>query len=57
MTGDAKTCCLYRVSNKWFACITCEVEFESLPPSDETVGVDVGIKTFAALSDVRYVFG
>ena len=51
MIGEATTCCLHRVNSKWFACITCDVEQEHLFYSDEAVGIDVGIKTFAALSD------
>lgn len=55
LIGDAKTCCLHRVNGKWFACITCEVEAECLPASEDAIGVDVGIKTFAALSDGTFI--
>jgi putative transposase len=55
MIGSAKTCCLHRVNGKWFACITCEVERECVPPSEESIGIDVGIKAFAALSDGTFI--
>ena len=53
--GTAKTCCLRRVNGKWFACITCAVEPFALPVSEESVGIDVGLKTFAALSDGTFL--
>ena len=55
LLGTAKTCCLRRVNGKWFACITCAVEPFALPVSEESVGIDVGLKTFAALSDGTFL--
>ena len=55
LLGKAKTCCLRRVNGKWFACITCEVEPSALPVSEESIGIDVGLKTFAALSDGTFI--
>ena len=55
LLGEAKTCCLRRVNGKWFACITCEVEPVLLPVSKERIGIDVGLKTFAALSDGTFI--
>ena len=38
-------------TGKWFVCFSCdEVEPQVLPPSEEHVGIDVGLKTFAFLS-------
>jgi putative transposase len=38
-------------TGKWFVCFSCdEVDPKGLPPSDEHVGIDVGLKTFAFLS-------
>jgi putative transposase len=51
LPGKAKTCTVRLQAGKWFACITCEVEAESLPPSEEQVGIDVGLNVFAALSN------
>lgn len=38
-------------TDKYFAAITCEVEYEPMPKSDKAVGVDLGIKTLAVCSD------
>jgi putative transposase len=50
--GMVKTCSIVRNSTgKWFVCFSCdEVDPKGLPPSDEHVGIDVGLKTFAFLS-------
>lgn len=48
--GDIKTCTIRRVRHKWYACLSCAVGAEVLPPSAEEVGIDVGLKTFASLS-------
>lgn len=49
--GEIKTCCIKRMpTGKWFAVLTCEVESETLPESQEEVGIDVGLHTFATLS-------
>lgn len=50
LPGRAKTLTLRRQNGKWFACIACEVEPAPLPPSDEAVGIDVGLTHFATLS-------
>lgn len=49
--GDIKTCTVRRINSKWFVCFSCEVEPELLPLSTEEVGIDVGLKTFASLSN------
>ena len=54
--GTPKTAIVKRTpTGKWFVNITvelCEKELQEkrLPPSDEAVGIDVGLKTFAYLS-------
>ena len=53
--GELKTCTVRRINGKWFACLCQEVEAEALPPSDEAVGIDVGLKTFAALSNGEFI--
>lgn len=55
LVGTPKTCTVRRQGGKWFACFACEYEPEPLPPSDEAVGVDVGLEKFAALSDGSFV--
>ncbi len=50
--GTPKTVTLTRSrTGKWFACFSCETEAEPLPPTDAVVGVDVGLSSFATLSD------
>ncbi len=49
--GIAKTCTIRRQAGKWYACIVCEVEVEALPKTGERIGVDVGLASFATLSN------
>jgi putative transposase len=51
--GVVKTCTISRSpTGKWFVCFSCdEVTPAVLPASSEAVGIDVGLKTFAYLSD------
>jgi len=53
--GELKTCTVRRINNKWFACLCQEIEAEYLPPSDEAVGIDIGLKTFAAFSNGEFI--
>jgi len=38
-------------TDKFFVAITCEVEHKALPKSTKTIGIDLGIKSFAVCSD------
>jgi len=49
--GDIKTATIQRSVGKWYVCFSCEVEPEPLPVSSAMVGVDLGLKTFAVLSN------
>src|SRR5215212_3939823 len=50
--GKIKTCTILRSSTgKWFACLAVECEANHLPASKESIGVDVGLKEFAVLSN------
>jgi putative transposase len=50
--GKIKTCTIRRSSTgKWFACFAVECESQPLPASKEFIGVDVGLKEFAVLSN------
>jgi len=53
LQGTPKTAIVKRTpTGKWFVSICCvDVEPDSWPESDEQVGIDVGLKTFAYLSD------
>ena len=54
--GTVKTCTIRRTAaGKWFACFSCVVEPEHLEPSAEEVGIDVGLKVFAALSNGEFI--
>jgi putative transposase len=49
--GKIKTCTIAKsATGKWFVCFSVEQEAQPLPASKVSVGVDVGIKTFAYLS-------
>ena len=50
--GTIKTCTVQRSSTgKWYVCFSVECEPERLPDVPDMVGIDVGLKTFATLSD------
>ena len=50
--GNIKNATIRRTpSGKYFVSIACEVEIESLPKLNKKVGVDVGLKDFAVMSD------
>jgi putative transposase len=50
--GTVKTCTIRRRSTgKWYVSFSCEVEPERLPEHPSQVGIDVGLKTFASLSN------
>ena len=46
-----KTCSVRRTSiGKWFISFSCEVEDNPLPESEEAIGIDMGLESFATLS-------
>jgi putative transposase len=50
--GTIKTLTIQRDSlGNWYACFSCEVEPKPLPVSSEMVGIDLGLTTFATLSN------
>lgn len=52
IVGKVKTLTISRDScGKWFACFSVETAKEILEPTNKAVGVDVGLTTFATLSD------
>ena len=53
--GTPKTACVRRMAGKWFVCIAYEVGPQRSESSAETVGIDVGLKTFAALSNGEFI--
>ena len=52
LAGTPKTVSIRRGSTgKWFVTIACEIESTPLPAEQKVVGVDVGLATFATLSN------
>ncbi len=52
MIGSVKTLTVRRDRlGNWYACFSCEVETRPLPPTQNVVGIDLGLSTFATLSD------
>src|SRR6266516_1329750 len=52
LKGKVKTLTIHKSSTgKWYTCFSVECEPECLPKNDAAVGIDVGLKTFATLSD------
>ena len=54
LEGKIKTLTIHRQASGWFACFSCEVEANPLPPTNRSVGVDVGIENFAITSDGEF---
>jgi putative transposase len=52
LVGECKTLTVQRDAvGNWYACFSCIVEPNPLPPVNQVVGVDVGLTHFATLSD------
>jgi putative transposase len=52
LEGESKTLTVQRDAvGNWYACFSCVVAAQPLPPTDKVVGVDVGLTHFATLSD------
>lgn len=52
LEGQCKTLTIRRDSiGNWYACFSCIVEPKPLPPTDKVVGIDLGLTTFAVLSN------
>jgi putative transposase len=50
--GTIKTCTIGRSqTGKWFASFSCECDPKPLPASTESIGIDVGLHSFAVLSN------
>ena len=55
ISGIIKTCIIRRQRDKWYACFTCEVKPKPLKESKKAVGIDVGLETFATLSNGKKI--
>jgi putative transposase len=49
--GKPKTCTLIRRADGWYACIVCEIDPCPFPETGEEIGIDLGLETFARLSN------
>lgn len=49
--GEIKTTTIKRSGNQWFVFFSCVCKIQPLPKSMEAVGIDVGLKIFATLSN------
>lgn len=49
--GEVQTLTVKRENGNWFACFSCVVAPEPLPRLDNSTGIDVGLETFATLSN------
>src|SRR5207253_9556469 len=53
--GNVKPCTVRRKGEKWYACVSCEVEADPLHQSAEQVGLDVGLSHFAVTDDGQFI--
>jgi putative transposase len=54
--GTVKTATIHRASTgKWYVCFSVECDRQRLPETPTRVGVDVGLKTFATLSNAEEI--
>lgn len=51
LEGTVKTVSVKRAAGRWYVIFACEVGPQPLPPSSATVGIDVGLTSFAVLSN------
>jgi putative transposase len=50
--GKIKTLTIRRdVVGNWYACFACEVEIDPLPFNERTIGIDMGLESFAKFSN------
>jgi putative transposase len=51
LCGTPKTVTIRRQAGQWYACFSGECDPEPLPPTKAAIGVDVGLTSFATLSN------
>ncbi len=54
LQGKIKTCTILRKNRKYYVSFSCEVERETLPVSEKSVGIDLGLKTTIVTSDGEF---
>jgi hypothetical protein len=55
ISGKIKTVSVKREGQQWYACFSVECEPKPLPALENEVGIDVGLESFAALSNGKYI--
>jgi putative transposase len=53
--GQIKTIRVRKQVDKWYACFVCEVEVQPLEPTEQEVGIDVGIISLLTTSDGEHI--
>ncbi len=53
--GLVKTVTVKREAGRWYVCFSVECDPQTLPASETAIGIDVGLNSFAVLSDGREV--
>ncbi len=56
LEGKIKTCVIKREIDRWCACFSVEYEPVKKPIPEKVIGIDVGIKSFAVLSDGEVIY-
>ena len=51
VAGEMKTCTIVRKNDRYYVCLSCEIEVRDIPLTYQTVGIDMGIKEFCITSD------
>ena len=52
VVGEIKTCTIKKTAaGAWDICLSCEVNVDPLPPQAEAIAIDVGLESFATLSN------
>lgn len=51
LEGQIKAVRIVRKAGCWYACFSCEIESELLPPTGKAIGIDVGIASLITTSD------
>jgi putative transposase len=51
LDGTVKNCTIRRQAGKWYVCFVCKTEPKPLKKSKKSIGIDVGINSFATLSN------
>lgn len=51
IVGQVKTCTIRKDGKHWYSCFSVEYEPEKRPVPAKRIGIDVGLKSFATLSD------